>query len=273
MSNAAQGTENPLAVEQVLVDTVWRTPDSILIDRPDWAQLITPSRQSPTRNCVYRARLAGDEVESRVRETAERWDILGVRYRWLVGPGSAPDDLGDRLEALGLRQVTCGLGMVAPVEPFEVETPPGLVIEPLRRGDVEAFGHVTARAWQRGPDFARDTAADALAACDGRPSNAMFHVAKLDGEIVATSLLRILPQWGYFQGGSVLPAHRGRGIYRALIAARMAVLAARNIDRAVVWAGETTSGPTLRRLGFRTICRATFHEPVAPDAPSGTVRS
>jgi GNAT superfamily N-acetyltransferase len=48
----------------------------------------------------------------------------------------------------------------------------------------------------------------------------------------------------------VVPAFRGRGIYRALVRARLAHAAAEGATLALVHA-EPTSSPILQRLGFR----------------------
>jgi hypothetical protein len=55
----------------------------------------------------------------------------------------------------------------------------------------------------------------------------------------------------------VLPAARGRGAYRALVAARLAFLRARHVEYAVTQAREATSAPMLEHLGFETLFRST----------------
>lgn len=51
-------------------------------------------------------------------------------------------------------------------------------------------------------------------------------------------------------GGVVHPAARGRGIYRAVLAARLAYAVDRGADLAIVKGRVETSGPILRRAGF-----------------------
>jgi GNAT superfamily N-acetyltransferase len=51
-------------------------------------------------------------------------------------------------------------------------------------------------------------------------------------------------------GGSVVEAARGRGVYRALLAARLDYGVARGATMALVKARVETSGPILRRAGF-----------------------
>ncbi|WP_163805623.1 GNAT family N-acetyltransferase [Mycolicibacterium anyangense] len=51
-------------------------------------------------------------------------------------------------------------------------------------------------------------------------------------------------------GAAVVPAMRGRGVYRGLVAARLGAAAARGATLALVHAGPMSS-PVLQRLGFR----------------------
>jgi GNAT superfamily N-acetyltransferase len=60
-------------------------------------------------------------------------------------------------------------------------------------------------------------------------------------------------------GGGTLPAWRGRGIYRALIAYR-AGLAARRGYRYLTVDASADSEPILRRLGFRCLARTTPYQ-------------
>ena len=51
-------------------------------------------------------------------------------------------------------------------------------------------------------------------------------------------------------GGAVRPAARGRGVYRATLAARLEYSAAHGAAMALVNARVETSGPILRQVGF-----------------------
>ena len=54
----------------------------------------------------------------------------------------------------------------------------------------------------------------------------------------------------YLVGGVVLPAFRGRGVYRALIAARLRHARAAGVAVVTTQARAATSAPILARLGF-----------------------
>lgn len=59
-------------------------------------------------------------------------------------------------------------------------------------------------------------------------------------------------------GGSTLAAWRGRGLYRALIAARARLAVARGVRYLQVDASDD-SAPILRRLGFRAVTTTTAY--------------
>lgn len=61
--------------------------------------------------------------------------------------------------------------------------------------------------------------------------------------------------FGYLVGGLVAPEVRGRGIYRALVAARLAFLRERGMPLAITHARDATSAPMLEHLGFGTVYR------------------
>jgi len=69
-------------------------------------------------------------------------------------------------------------------------------------------------------------------------------------------------------GGSTLPQWRGRGIYRALVAARAQRAAARGVTYLQADA-SADSAPILRRLGFRAVTTTTTYvwTPPQPTSP------
>ena len=66
-------------------------------------------------------------------------------------------------------------------------------------------------------------------------------------------------QFAGLWGGSTLEAYRGRGLYTALLAARVREARRRGVPYLTIDAGEM-SGPIVARHGFRTIATATACE-------------
>ena len=76
-------------------------------------------------------------------------------------------------------------------------------------------------------------------------------VAYLDGRPVGSGGLTVVDGMdARFWGGAVLPEMRGRGVYRAVLAARLAYAREAGADLALVKGRVQTSGPILRRAGF-----------------------
>ncbi|MFJ5924422.1 GNAT family N-acetyltransferase [Kitasatospora sp. NPDC092948] len=75
-------------------------------------------------------------------------------------------------------------------------------------------------------------------------------VAYVDGEPVGTGGVAVVDGVARLSGGVVAPAWRRRGIYRSILAARLAYGVTHGATMALVKANPTTSGPILRRSGF-----------------------
>lgn len=88
----------------------------------------------------------------------------------------------------------------------------------------------------------------------------------LDHELVAfvaeglgAGAILLREDYGYLVGTAVTESARGRGVYRALVAARLAFLRERGIEYAVTQARESTSAPILEHLGFETLFEGRCH--------------
>ena len=96
--------------------------------------------------------------------------------------------------------------------------------------------------------------AEAKAAYERRKNGpSMEWLAWIDGEPVAHARAFPGSRGLLLDGGATLPRARGRGAYRALIAARWHEAVARGTPALVVQAGEM-SRPILERCGFEPVC-------------------
>jgi GNAT superfamily N-acetyltransferase len=75
-------------------------------------------------------------------------------------------------------------------------------------------------------------------------------IAYLDGAPAGLGGVKIVDGVARLSGGSVLEEFRGRGVYRALVAGRLAWAAERGATMALTAGRVATSSPILRRLGF-----------------------
>jgi GNAT superfamily N-acetyltransferase len=248
--------------EQEIFDEVMVTPrrayplltDLRVIERPGWMQIITPSITSGALNEVLFSALDERDADAIIDAAIAEYRALGLKFRWSVGPGSAPADLGERLARRGL-EASWGRGMarstVALPEAGAAADPAIEVIE-VDATTLATMCDVMARGWEMDPAQTLDLGVRIFEAPGCRQH--MF-LAYHRGEPVATASYVAFPRSAYLIGGVVLPPHRGRGLYRALVAARLAHARARGRELATSHAREATSAPILERMGFATVCR------------------
>ena len=201
----------------------------------------------PGWNVAQRFRIGADEVEDL---RAEIHEILRGRGRtacsWEVGSHATPPDLVDRLHALGLVDDApdpLAIGMV-------LRRPPGApppdveVRRALTRDELVTAERIAAEAFG---DGVKDWEPPPL-----RDSNPIY-LAYLDGEPVARASAAVSEHGVSLFGGATIPEARGRGAYRALVAARWDEAVRRGTPLLVTQAGRM-SRPILVRLGFEEVC-------------------
>lgn len=227
-------------------------PDTRVIERPDWYQVITPSADHHTLNEVVYSRLCADEADGVIDETIAVYDSHGVPYKWCVWPHTEPFDMGERLERRGLERWDA-LGMVCDPAALDLGPPnPSIEIRELTSiEELDLYADVMARGWELDADQAR---ADLRAGFTGGRHDRRCFLAVRDGEPAASAAYMLRERSGYLMGAVVLPEHRGAGIYRQLIRARLDDMARRGLDLATTLARGHTSAPMLTHMGFRTVC-------------------
>jgi GNAT superfamily N-acetyltransferase len=151
----------------------------------------------------------------------DRTDV--ATFEWKTRGHDRPVDLGARLEAHGLVAEpveTVMIGEAAALAvPVEV---PGVTIRRVGHGgdlhrDVEAVLAMQESVFGRGRGPSIESSLATL-----ESGGAQMWLAEVDGTVVCGGRLQVVPgtQFAGIWGGSTLPEHRGRGIYRALVSAR-----------------------------------------------------
>jgi GNAT superfamily N-acetyltransferase len=257
--------DGPAVLHEVLVASrraFVPMPDTRVIERPGWMQLVTPSLPQGMLNEVCLAVLSPVELEPVVDATIAGYRALGVRFRWTIGPDSAPDALASCVRSRGLEPQTVW-GVARPIEGLDDAPPPGVTIEPVDEDNVIAFTEVMAREWEMEPAPLLAFHRRALAVAGERLP---MQLARIDGEPAGAAGMSVLPPSAFLMGAVVLPEHRGRGLYRALVTSRLRTAAQRGCTLATSHALATTSHPILARLGFRDVCPLTMLSPPIPAA-------
>jgi len=221
-------------------------PDSRVIAREGWFQRITPSSRGTWHNEVLVSRVAQSEAEHVIDEVISQYRALGKPVKWCTGPWTEPPDFGDRLARRGFSSwATRGMGVSTDVRVASGGATARIVNVDA---DLDAYVSTSIAAWSN-PTSNGETLRVAMRAALGRELVAFV----VDGLGAGALLLR--EDYGYLVGTAVVERERGRGVYRSLVAARLAFLRARDIEFAVTHAHESTSAPILEHLGFETLFR------------------
>ncbi|MCC6622751.1 MAG: GNAT family N-acetyltransferase [Deltaproteobacteria bacterium] len=224
-------------------------PDLEVVERPGWLQIVTPSFRQGGFNEVAHAVLDEREADAVIDRTIAGYRDRGIRFRWTVGPDSAPADLAERLARRGLVR-SLSRAMVRSTAPLaNLALAPGVSVEPVDAHNVEAYTEVMAAGWGADPEPLRRVHALVL----GAPSSHRLTLGRVDGQPAGAAGQVLFARSTYLLGAVVLPAFRRRGLYAALVAARLDLARAAGLDLATSLARAETSAPLLERLGFQTV--------------------
>lgn len=232
--------------------------DTEVRERPGWFQIVTPSSGRAGLNEVSRSILADDEADAVIDATLAEYRRLGLRFRWRIDDTSRPLDLAARLERRGL---VChpGVGVVRDTAGDPPPAPPGVTVEEVGLDGIEGYSRVMAEGWEQPvaplAAYHRYTLGD--------PARRQRHVlARVDGVPAGTAAMFVLDRSVMLQGGVVLPAFRRRGVYAAMVHARIAIARALGRTLAISHARGDTSAPILAALGFTAVAHfRSFSDP------------
>src|SRR4029453_9172393 len=77
--------------------------DTVVVERPGWFQLITPSAPATHLNEVIVSTVETADAERVIDEVVAGYRRIGKPTKWCVGPWTRPEDFGDRLARRGFR--------------------------------------------------------------------------------------------------------------------------------------------------------------------------
>lgn len=219
----------------------------------------TPIRHLPY-NGVIRTGVEG-EPDAALAAVVERFTARGVEFFWLAHPSASPPDLGERLEAHGLRPVETATGMsIELVDWRDDGLPEGFsYVEVLDDEQLRAYQELTVRYWEVTPD---DAGLVARFQREWGPGRAPGHryLALVDGAPVGKSYLSLAAPTGVaaIYAVSVLPEARGRGIAGGLTTVMLRRAQELGLVRVVLHSSDMAVG-LYRRAGFVERCRFHVH--------------
>jgi GNAT superfamily N-acetyltransferase len=221
---------------------------------------------------VWGTRLAPSEVDDAISETLAWFQARRSPFLfWWTGPGTAPADLGARLEARGLismagqmqelapgiRQTAAGApGMAADLhrmnEAVLGETPAGFTIEEVAdEAALYDFKQVFVTSYEI-PEWAGQAWVDAtLSVGIGRTPWRMY-VGRLAGQPVATNMLFTGAGVASVYAVATVPAVRGQGIGAAITLQPLLAARESGYRHAVLFSTEMGVS-VYRRIGFRLL--------------------
>ena len=184
----------------------------------------------------------------------------GEPFEWKLHSHDRPPDLAKRLRAAGFVPEDEETVVIAPVE--EIAAPPLLpeavtLREVSDRADFERIAAFERAAWGDGDDHS--WIAESLEAeRTTDPDGIAIVTAEAGGEVVCAGWVRFQrgTDFATLWGGATLPAWRGRGIYRAIVAYRAGLAAERGF-RSIEVDASSDSRPILERLGFTPVTTTT----------------
>jgi hypothetical protein len=230
------------------------------IIRPRFTLALSPST---SLSHLSRVRTTEEELDATIAEArAILRDFGYTACAWNIGPSARP---------LGLARLLAARGFVPAAQPpyearFTVMALTAPPPEPAPDARVEArlvrSLDEYLRAFRAGlvasdlPEALLEELVTAAPAGWEHESGVakMTHLALVDGRVAGLGMVSAGPSAHLLGGGAVLPAFRGRGVYRALVASRWRAAVAAGKPALVVHAGAM-SRPILARCGFEEVCQ------------------
>jgi hypothetical protein len=203
-----------------------------------------------------------DDVDALIAETVAFFAGIPQieEFEWKTRGHDWPPDLGARLEAQGLEPEEIETVMVGEARALavEVDLPSGVVVRrvddlPERDAIVTEAADVQRAVFGGGP-----TAREVLDRLDRMPGLETFWVAEADGAVVSAGRLARVEgtEFAGLWGGATLEEWRGRGIYRALTAARARAALSEGV-RYLHSDCSAMSRPILERSGLVAVTTST----------------
>ncbi len=206
----------------------------------------------PNLTVVRKVRTSSQDLQALLSHVREVVTAIGrTSARWWITPLSTPSILVEALTNEGLESDGESIAaMVAPTSAL-LEVPSQIEVRPAETlDDYILCGKIAAVAF--GTEPADSSATSSVFDAERSEGAVAAYMAFIDGRAVATGRATFAAHGVVLNGGATLPEARGRGAYRALVAARAREAKRRGIEWVVVQA-RPSAAPILLRLGFESV--------------------
>jgi|SRR5215469_426307 len=209
-------------------------------------------------SCIIWSQLTTESADAAIAAQRAYFVARGTPVEWKYYDYDNPADLPQRLLAAGFEAEGDELMLVAETASIshEVVLPDGVRLEPVRdEAGIEAMMAVRARAFD---DSSDDLGSRLAAQLRSAPQSLEMVLALAGEEPVSAARIEFVTGTDFagLWGGGTVPAWRRRGIFRALVAYRAGLAAARGYRYLQVDA-MPPSQPILQRLGFQAVATTT----------------
>jgi GNAT superfamily N-acetyltransferase len=209
--------------------------------------------------------VTGVELDRLIARQRAYFQARGQGVEWKLRAHDLPADLPERLIAAGFvpeepSTVLLGFAKEVAAEPV---LPDGVVLRRVSEAeDLRRVADHQTEVW--GFDCSW-VAADLIGRVSADPGQIFILVAEVGERLACTAWAVFHPGTDFVAllGGTTLPDWRGRGLYRAMIAARAREAVARGFRLLHVDASPA-SAPILRRCGFHEITTSTHYQWTPP---------
>ena len=209
--------------------------------------------------------VTGAALDHLIARQRDYFQARGQGVEWKLRAHDLPADLPERLVAAGFvpeEPATVLLGFAEEVA-AEPVLPDGVVLRRVSEAeDMRRIADHQTEVW--GLDCSW-VAADLMARVSADPGQITILVAEAGERLACTAFAVYYPGTDLVAllGGATLPDWRGRGLYRAMLAARAREAVARGFRLLHVDASPA-SAPILRRCGFHEITTSTHYQWTPP---------
>ncbi|WP_406100073.1 GNAT family N-acetyltransferase [Streptomyces sp. NBC_01013] len=200
----------------------------------------------------------GTELDQLIARQCAYFAARGEAVEWKTRGHDRPADLPDRLLAAGFVPEERETVLIGRADELAADPvlPDGVTLRQVTAdADLRRIAAMESEVW--GQDLSR-LGEDLIGRVATAPDEIAVFVAEAGDEVVSAAWLvsRTGTSFAGLWGGSTLAPWRGRGIYRALVAVRAKLAAARGARHLQVDASDD-SAPILRRLGFHAVTTTT----------------
>ena len=203
---------------------------------------------------VIYSSLTADNAAEVIQAEVAYFESIGHDFEWKVYDHDTPPDLRQRLQAFGFE-----IGEQEAVMALDLNEAPDVLLQPIKHevrritdpAQIEDIVSVQQQVWPD-EDFTTWLAHELQGNLQHNGQNISIYAAYADGQPVSSAWITYHQgsQFAGLWGGATLPAYRGRGIYTALIAARLQEARQRGVRYLTIDASPM-SRPIVQKHGFK----------------------